>query len=343
MQGSRNRELTPGAGFRMLEFMATTNVSGSVDLSVQLGPLALKNPTITVSGTCGYGDEYAPFMEPAKLGAFTTKSVTLEERKGNAPARIVETAGGMLNAIGLANVGLKRFITEKLPIISNLGIPVIVNVAGHTLEEYIQVCERLDAEPSIAALELNVSCPNVKDGLVFGTDAVALEALVQQVRQVVKRSYLIVKLSPNVTDICELARAAIGGGSDCLSMVNTFVGMAIDVEKRSPILANMTGGLSGPAIKPLALNLVHKVYKDVAGPQNVPIIGMGGVRDWRDAVEFMLAGATAVGIGTSLFIDPTTPLAVIAGLEDYCRRHQVTALKELIGTLKPGRNEPPAG
>lgn len=314
-----------------------------VDLGVVLGPLRLRNPTITVSGTCGYGDEYAPFMDLNQLGAFTTKSVTLRERKGNAPARIVETPAGMLNAIGLANVGLERFITEKLPVLAKLNVPAIVNVAGHTVEDYLAVCERLDAEPRIDALELNVSCPNVKDGLVFGTDPAALSHLVRQVRQVVKRAFLIVKLSPNVTDINLMARAAIDNGAGGLSMVNTFVGMAIDAETQQPVLANMTGGLSGPAIKPMALAMVHRVWRDVAGPAGIPIIGMGGVRGWRDAVEFMLVGATAVGIGTASFVDPTIPIQIIQGLKDYLRRHSLTAARDLIGRLKPRRNESPAG
>jgi dihydroorotate dehydrogenase (NAD+) catalytic subunit len=213
-------------------------------------------------------------------------------------------------------------------------VPVIVNVAGHTVEEYVTVCRRLDAEKAVDALELNVSCPNVSDGLVFGTDPEALSGLVAKVREVVRRTLLIVKLSPNVTDITATARAAIDGGGECLSMVNTFVGMAINAEKQTPVLANTTGGLSGPAIKPIALHLVRRVYQDVAAPANIPIIGMGGVRNWRDAVEFILAGATAVGIGTSLFIDPTIPLAVTDGIGDYLRRKGYSSVNELIGQLK---------
>ena len=313
----------------------------AVDLSVQLGSLRLANPVLTVSGTCGYGDEYGPFMDLHRLGAFTTKSVTLHERKGNPPPRIVETAGGMLNAIGLANVGLERFVAEKVPVLARLGIPAIVNVAGHTIDEYVAVCERLDAIDTIAGLELNVSCPNVKDGLVFGTCARDLRQLVAAVRKVVRRCLLIVKLSPNVTDITETARAAVDGGAECLSMINTFVGMAIDVEKQTPVLANTTGGLSGPCIKPLALNLTWRVYREVAGPAGIPIIGMGGIQNWRDAVEFMLVGATAVGIGTALFVDPTTPMKVLDGLEDYLRRHNLPAARDLVGKLKPRKNDPP--
>ncbi|MEP0844979.1 MAG: dihydroorotate dehydrogenase, partial [Phycisphaerae bacterium] len=302
-----------------------------------------KNPVLTVSGTCGYGDEYAPFMDLTLLGAFTTKSVTVKPRKGNEPQRIVETAGGMLNAIGLANVGLERFVAEKLPVLARIGVPAIVNVAGHSIDDYVAVCERLDPLETVAGIELNVSCPNVRDGLVFGTDPAALEALVWRVRQVVRRAVLIVKLSPNVTDVALMARSAIAGGAEALSMVNTFVGMAIDAERQQPVLANLTGGLSGPAIKPLALAQVHKVYREVAGPAGVPIIGMGGIQNWRDAVEFILAGSTAVGIGTALFVDPTTPVRVLAGIEDYLRRHHVASVAELVGRLRPRRNEPPAG
>ena len=314
-----------------------------VDLSVRLGRLTLRNPVMTISGTCGYGDEYAPFMDLSRLGAFTTKSVTVEERKGNPPPRIVETAGGMLNAIGLANVGLERFIAEKVPVLATLGVPAIVNVAGHSIDEYLKVCSRLDRIEAIAGLELNVSCPNVGDGLVFGTDACRLGELVRRVREVVQRAVLIVKLSPNVTDITATARAAVEAGAQALSMINTFVGMAIDVERRVPLLANMTGGLSGPAIKPLAVNLVYRVHRQVAGPAGIPIIGMGGIGSWSDAVEFMLAGATAVGIGTACFMDPTTPIRVIAGLEDYCRRHGYTAVSQIVGQLQPRRDVPPAG
>lgn len=298
---------------------------------------------LTVSGTCGYGDEYAPFMDLTRLGAFTTKSVTLRPRKGNAPQRIVETAGGMLNAIGLANVGLEQFVAEKLPVLEEIGVPAIVNVAGHSIDDYLAVCERLDGQPAVAGLELNVSCPNVCDGLVFGTDPRALSDLVRRVRQVVKRAVLIVKLSPNVTDITQPARAAAEAGAECLSMINTFLGMAIDAERQRPVLANMTGGLSGPAIKPLALNLVHKVYTSVARSAGIPIIGMGGIQNWRDAVEFMLAGATAVGVGTALFVDPTTPLRVLSGLEDYLRRHNLSSIRNLVGRLRTEKDEPPAG
>ncbi len=318
--------------------MASSATSTAIDLTVRIGRLTLRNPVVTLSGTCGYGDEYAPFVDLRRLGAFTTKSVTLKPRRGNAPPRIVETASGMLNAIGLANVGLDAFLADKLPVLARIGVPALVNVAGHTLDEYVKVCAALDGQEAVAGIELNVSCPNVSDGLVFGTDPDALGDLVKAVRGVVKRSVLIVKLSPNVTDITRTAAAAVDAGADALSMINTFVGMAIDVEKRKPILANVTGGLSGPAIKPLALQLVNKVYRAVAGPAGVPIIGMGGICNWRDAVEFILAGSTAVGIGTALFVDPAVPLQVLDGIEDYLRRHGLASARELVGKLEfPGR------
>ncbi len=314
-----------------------------LNMSVSLGRLRLRNPLLTVSGTCGYGDEYAPFLDLNRLGAFTTKSVTLHPRQGNPPRRVAETAAGMLNAIGLANVGIERFIAEKLPVLTALDVPALVNVAGHTVDEYVDVCRRLDPIDTVAAMELNVSCPNVADGLVFGTDPAALGKLVAAVRAVVKRSLLIVKLSPNVTDITTTARAAVDAGADCLSMINTFVGMAIDVEKAEPVLANNTGGLSGPVIKPLALHLVHRVFNAVAKPAGIPIIGMGGVSTWRDAVEFMLVGATAVGIGTAMFIDPTTPLKILEGMQDYLRRHDLTDVTQLIGRLRCRTDKPKAG
>ncbi|UCD30755.1 MAG: dihydroorotate dehydrogenase [Planctomycetota bacterium] len=315
----------------------------TIDMSVRIGSLMLKNPVITVSGTCGYGDEYAPFMDLNQLGGFTTKSVTLAERRGNAPPRIVETPAGMLNAIGLANVGLERFICEKLPVLAELSVPAIVNVAGHAIEEYVAVCEKLDPLQAVAGLELNVSCPNVSDGLVFGTDPEALSRLVSAVRKVVRQSVLVVKLTPNVTDITQTARSAVEAGADCLSMINTFVGMAVDADRQESVLANVTGGLSGPAIKPLALNLVHQVYREVAEPAKIPIIGMGGITNSRDAVEFMLAGATAVGVGTALFVDPTTTLRIVAGIEDYLGQHCLGAVRELVGRLKPKRIEQAMG
>lgn len=311
------------------------------DLSVRLGRHTLKNPVLTASGTCGYGREYAPFMDLSKLGGFVTKSVTVKPRAGNEPQRIVETPGGMLNAIGLANVGLDEFMEKKIPEIATLGTTVFVNVAGHSIEDYVTVCRRVDAAPEIAGVELNVSCPNVADGLMFGTDAALLRELVQAVRPVVTRGVLIVKLSPNVTDVSLMARAAIDAGADALSMVNTFLGMVIDIEKRRPVLANASGGLSGPAIRPMAVHLVHKVYREVSREAGIPIIGIGGIRNWQDAVEFLLAGASAVSVGTALYVDPTTPLKIIEGLSAYLSRHGMNSVRDLPGAILqpvPGTN-----
>src|SRR2546421_12428791 len=262
---------------------------------------------MTCSGTCGYAFEYADFMDLSQLGAFVTKSITAEERPGNEPARIVEVRAGMLNAIGLANVGLKRFLAEKVPLLKRMPCPVIVNVAGHSFDDYTETCGAMNGLDCVAAVELNVSCPNVKDGLTFGTHPGRLKELTREVKKVLPNKPLIVKLSPNVEDITATARATVEGGADVLSLVNTFTAMAVDIWKKKPRLANVTGGLSGPAIKPIALHLVSRVYRTVAKSAGVPIIGMGGVQYWQDAAEFILAGSTAVAIGTALFVDPAVP------------------------------------
>src|SRR5215203_3079686 len=277
------------------------------DLSVNLAGLKLSNPTLTCSGTCGYAFEYADFMDLSNLGAFVTKSITREERPGNEPARIVEARAGMLNAIGLANVGLDRFLAEKVPQLTKMPCPVIVNVAGHSFDDYTETCAAMEDIDCVAGVELNVSCPNVKDGLTFGTHPGRLKELVAQVKKVLQHKPLIVKLSPNVEDIVLTARGAIDGGADMLSLVNTFTAMSVDIYKRRPRLANVTGGLSGPAIKPIAVHMVSRVYRTIARAAGVPIIGMGGVQTWQDAAEFVLAGASAVALGTALFVDPATP------------------------------------
>lgn len=300
-------------------------------MSVDLAGVRLPNPVMTASGTSGYGAEYARFANTDQLGAFVTKAVSPEPRRGNPPERTVETRGGMLNAIGLANVGLDEFIREKLPFWEGNSTPVIVNVVGHTVEDYQAVCRRLDPIERIAGLELNVSCPNVVDGLEFGTDPARLEKFVRAVRPTVQRAKLIVKLSPNVTDIAACAAAAISGGAEVLSVINTLTGMAINVETKRPMLANRTGGLSGPAIKPVALFMVHRVFSKVAKDAGVPIIGMGGIMDWRDAAEFLLAGASAVAVGTALFIHPDTPARICEGLSDYLRRHGHVRLGDIVG------------
>jgi dihydroorotate dehydrogenase (NAD+) catalytic subunit len=308
-----------------------------VDLSVNLAGLRLANPTMTCSGTSGYAFEYADFTDLSKLGAFVTQSITREERPGNEPARIVEVRAGMLNAIGLANVGLDRFLAEKLPLLRKMPCPVIVNVAGHSPDDYQQTVAAMASLDCVAAVELNVSCPNVKDGLTFGTNPARLRELTKLVKSVLPGKPLIVKLSPNVEDITLTARAAIEGGADILSLVNTFTAMAIDIWKRRPRLANVTGGLSGPAIKPLALHLVSRVYRTVARPAGVPLIGMGGITTWQDAVEFILAGASAIGIGTALFVDPDAPVKICRGLEEYLQRQRLERLADLVGSLQlPG-------
>src|SRR6186713_1524473 len=293
------------------------------DLSVNLAGLRLANPTMTCSGTCGYAFEYADFMDLSKLGAFVTKSITAEERVGNEPARIVEVRAGMLNAIGLANVGLKRFLSEKVPLLRKMPCPVIVNVAGHSFDDYTETCGAMNSIKCLAGVELNVSCPNVKDGLTFGTHPGRLKELTRAVKDVLPNKPLIVKLSPNVDDVTLTARAAIEGGADILSLVNTFTAMAIDIHKRRPRLANVTGGLSGPAIKPIALHMVSRVYRTIAKSTNTPIIGMGGIQYWQDAIEFTLAGASAVAIGTALFVDPATPNKIVTGLNEYLAKIKV--------------------
>jgi len=297
------------------------------DLTTHLGPLTLRNPVVTASGTFGFGQEYAPFVSLSRLGAITTKATTLLPREGNPGPRVTETPAGMLNAIGLQNPGVEAFIQTKLPFLSGLDTLVIVNIAGESIDDYVALASRLDETPGVHALELNVSCPNVRHGgMQFGTSDTTIRELVSQVRAVTKLP-LVTKLSPNVTDIVAMARAAVEAGSDILSLINTLVGLAIDVGKRRPVLANVTGGLSGPAIRPVALRMVWQVYSEL----KVPIIGMGGVMTARDALEFLLAGATAVGIGTANFVSPTAATDVIDGLHDYCERSGVGSISELIG------------
>jgi dihydroorotate dehydrogenase (NAD+) catalytic subunit len=310
------------------------------DLSINLAGLQLANPTMTCSGTCGYAHEYADFLDLSQLGAFVTKSITREERPGNEPTRVVEVRAGMLNAIGLANVGLDRFLKEKVPLLEKMPCPVVVNVAGHSFDDYTETVAAMNGLKVVAAVELNVSCPNVKDGLTFGTHPGRLRELVAEVKKVLPGKPLIVKLSPNFEDITQTAKAAVDAGADILSLVNTFTAMAIDIYKRRPRLANVTGGLSGPAIKPIALHLVSRVYRNVAKSANVPIIGMGGIQYWQDAVEFLLAGASAVAIGTALFVDPATPRKITEGLSQYMEKTGAQRLTDLIGALQLPGDEP---
>jgi len=271
---------------------AMTERKTVADVSVDFAGVRLKNPVFTASGTCGYGDEVADFMDINALGGFITKSITLKPRKGNRTPRIVETDAGMLNAIGLANVGLDRFLAEKLPVIAEMTVPVFVNVAGERIEDYVAVTERLAHEKAIAGFELNISCPNVaKGGISFGRDPCQVTEITAAVRKAAGEKTLIVKLSPTVTDISATARAAVEGGADALSLINTFTAMVIDIETRKPVLANRTGGLSGPAVKPIAVYLVSKVYSEVTRSAGIPILGLGGIRTASDAIEFLIAGA----------------------------------------------------
>ena len=310
-------------------------MTSSVDISVKLDRAILKTPVMTASGTCGYAFELRDYMDFDKLGGFITKSITPEPRIGNPPQRTIEVAAGMLNAIGLANVGVDKFVEEKVPLLGRMDMPVFVNVAGKTLDDYVEVASRLNGLDEIDGLELNISCPNVKHGgIAFGTDPGLIKELIGAVREVYPEGILITKLTPNVTDISVPARAAVEAGTNAISMVNTFIGMAINAEKRRPVLANVTGGMSGPAIKPLALHLVRKVYNEVAKDAGVPIIGMGGIVCATDAVEFMLAGASAVSIGTNMLINPGATGGIVDGIEDYLRRHGYSSAAEIVGALE---------
>ncbi len=307
----------------------------TVDITVDFAGIRLANPVFTASGTCGYADELADFMDVNRLGGFITKSITLKPREGNATPRIVETDSGMLNAIGLANIGLDKFIEEKLPILEKLSPAVFVNVAGQTIDEYVAVVERLAGEKTIAGFELNISCPNVATGgISFGTDPAQVAKITSAAKSAAGEKILIVKLSPAVTDISVIARAAVDAGADALSLVNTITAMVIDIETRKPVLANKTGGLSGPAIKPIAVYLVNKVYNEVAKQRGIPILGIGGIRTASDAIEYIIAGATAVAVGTASFIEPACAVNIIEGIKKYCIHNEVKSIKELVGSLR---------
>lgn len=298
------------------------------DLSVNLAGLALSNPVMTASGTFGWGTEYEDLVDVSQLGAIVVKATTLHPRAGNNPPRVTETPAGMLNAIGLQNPGVEAVIAEKLPPLQHYRTPIIVNIAGDSVADYAEVARRLTESGLCAAIEINASCPNCeKGGMLFGLEPQSLAELVRAVRQATTLP-LITKLSPNVTDIVALARAAVEAGSDALSLINTLMGMAIDVERRQPKLGNITGGLSGPAIRPVAVRMVWQVAGAKLG---VPIIGMGGIMGASDALEFILAGASAVAIGTGTFVTPETCVEVVAGLREYCERHGVARVEELVG------------
>jgi dihydroorotate oxidase len=301
------------------------------DLTTHIGEhLVLKNPVMTASGTFGYGLEYADLMDISRLGAIIVKGTTAEPRQGNPYPRMAETPAGMLNAVGLQNRGVNYFVDKIYPAIRSIDTAMIVNVGGSTVETYVECAEKIAALDDIPAIELNISCPNVKQGgMGFGLCAASAAEVVRAVRRVYPRT-LIVKLSPNVTDITEIARAVEAEGADAVSLINTLLGMAVDAERRRPILSTVTGGLSGPCVKPIALRMVWQTAKAV----RIPVIGLGGIASWRDAVEFMLAGATAVQIGTSNFVDPTVSLKVIDGIAAYCERHGFHHASELVGALE---------
>lgn len=299
------------------------------ELSVQIGKLALKNPVMTASGTFGYGIEYADLMDISRLGGIFVKGTTAQPREGNDYPRMAETPSGMLNAVGLQNKGADYFIEHIYPTIKDIDTNMMVNVSGSSIETYVECAEKIAALDKIPAIELNISCPNVKQGgMAFGVTAKGAAEVVKAVRKAYPKT-LIVKLSPNVTDITEIARAVEAEGANAVSLINTMLGMAIDAERRKPLLSTITGGLSGPCVKPVALRMVWQTYKAV----NIPIIGLGGISNWKDAIEFMLAGATAIQIGTYNFVDPTVGVKVVDGLNDYCDRHGFRSVKELTGAL----------
>jgi dihydroorotate dehydrogenase (NAD+) catalytic subunit len=301
----------------------------SPDLSVRLGPLRLANPVLVASGTFGYGEEYADFLDLSGIGAIVVKGISLQPRSGNPPPRLVETPAGMINAIGLENVGVDCFIKAKLPLLRDRRATVIVNIFGNTVEEYAGLASRLDGVDGVAALEINISCPNVKQGgMIFGTDPATAAAVVGAVRASTSLP-LITKLTPNVTRIGEIARAAVDAGSDMLSCINTVAAMAVDIFSRRPKLANVIGGLSGPAVKPIALRCTYEVLRTV----NCPVIGVGGISTATDALEFMLLGARAVQVGTANFISPAVTMDILEGIERFMRFEGLEKIEDYIGTL----------
>lgn len=300
------------------------------DLSVNIGKLNMSNPVMTASGTFGYGLEFQDFVDLEKIGGIIVKGTTLHHREGNPYPRMAETPMGMLNAVGLQNKGVHYFVDHIYPQIKDIRTNMIVNVSGSQVEDYAETASIINELENIPAIELNISCPNVKQGgMAFGVTAHGAAEVVSAVRKVYKKT-LIVKLSPNVTDITEIARAAEGAGADSVSLINTLLGMAIDAEKRRPVLSTVTGGMSGAAVKPIALRMVWQVAKAV----KIPVIGLGGIMNWKDAVEFLLAGATAIQIGTANFIDPAITVKVAEGINDYLDRHGYSSVRDIIGALE---------
>ena len=300
------------------------------DLRVDIGSLELQNPVMTASGTFGYAREFEHLVNLHRLGGIIVKGISLDPRPGNPPQRIAETPCGMLNAIGLQNVGVDRFITEKIPYLKGIGVPVVVNILGDSINEYQLITERLVGVEGIAALEVNISCPNVKKGgVAFGSQPKLAAAVTEAVKTVADVP-VMVKLSPNVTDIAEMAKAVEDGGADSISLINTLIGMAIDLEKKKPVLANVIGGLSGPAIKPVALRMVYQTVSAV----KIPVIGIGGIETAEDALEFMLAGASAVQVGTANFVNPKVSEELVDGISDYVKTQKLQSIRELIGALE---------
>lgn len=300
------------------------------NLSVNIGNLHLKNPVLTASGTFGYGEEFMDFIDLNRLGGFIVKGTTIHPREGNDYPRMAETPSGMLNAVGLQNKGVDYFIEHIYPRIKHLDTNIIVNVSGSSISDYVAVAEKIDTLNAIPAIELNISCPNVKQGgMAFGTSCQAAQDVVSAVRKVYHKT-LIVKLSPNITDIVSIAQSVQDSGADAVSLINTLMGMAIDAEKQKPILSTITGGLSGPCVKPIALRMVWQVSKAIS----IPIIGLGGICSATDAIEFLLAGATAIQIGTANFIDPQITIKVVDGINDYLERKNIQSVKDIIGIIK---------
>ncbi|MCX5726489.1 MAG: dihydroorotate dehydrogenase [Candidatus Saganbacteria bacterium] len=297
------------------------------NLSIEIAGIRMKNPVMVASGTFGFSAEYQEILDISKLGAIITKSITLKGREGNPPPRVAETAAGMLNSIGLQNDGIEAFLKDTLPTLSKFNTPLIVNIAGETIDEYVELARILTKEPLVKGIEVNISCPNVKrGGMTFGIDPKSTEEVIKSIRAATTLP-LIAKLTPNVTDITSTAKAAVDAGADALSLINTLVGMVIDIETKRSKLGTLTGGLSGPAIKPIAVRMVFEVAKKV----KVPIIGIGGIISAADAIEFFLAGASAVQIGTGNFVDPETPIRVIGGINEYLDAHKIPNIKSLIG------------
>ena len=300
------------------------------DLNVNIGDLRLKNPVMTASGTFGYGEEFEDFIDVSRIGGVIVKGTTLHKREGNPYPRMAETPSGMLNAVGLQNKGVDYFIDHIYPSVKDFDTSIFVNVSGSTIEDYIITAEKLNDLPKVPGIELNISCPNVKEGgMAFGTSCLSAAQVVKAVRMVYKNE-LMVKLSPNVTDIAEIALAVESEGADSISLINTLLGMAINAEQRKPVLSTITGGLSGPAVKPIALRMVWQVAQAV----KVPVVGMGGIMNATDAIEFLLAGATAIQIGTANFIDPTVTMSVLDGIDEYLQRHNYNDVNDIIGKLE---------